>query len=427
MDKQRVAVLGLGYVGLPLIRACINAGHEVIAFDINAEVSSGLAAGVSHVDDVSDDEVADWLLRGFTPTSVLADLNDVDVFVICVPTPLSIEGEPDLSAVESATSMIAAQLVASLRPLVVLESTTYPGTTEEIVKPILESSGLIAGRDFALAFSPERIDPGNAIWSFENTPKVVGGFTNCCADRAEEFYSSLTSKVVRTKGLKEAEMAKLLENTYRHVNIALVNELAKVSHLLGIDFWDVIGAAETKPHGFQAFRPGPGVGGHCIPIDPNYLGHRVRAELGQSVRFVELAQEINASMPEYVAHRVAELFANSGRVLDGATVLLLGVTYKPDIADVRESPAVGVARALRRLGASVIYHDEHVDQWQVDGLDVPRTRDLGTSEQVECTVLLQTHGEYLAAIDEIKSNLMLDTQGRIGRLDSSHASAWSTL
>jgi len=424
---QRVAVLGLGYVGLPLVRACVSNGHEVIGFDVSARVTDNLARGISHVDDVSDSEVKDWLTQGFLPTADVSMLSEIDVFVICVPTPLSSDGTPDLSAVESAARLIAGQLHSGRRPLVVLESTTYPGTTEEIVKPILESGGLLAAQDFSLAFSPERIDPGNTTWTFENTPKLVGGYTSQCADRAEEFYSSLTTKVVRTKGLKEAEMAKLLENTYRHVNIALVNELAKVSHLLGIDFWDVIAAAETKPHGFQAFRPGPGVGGHCIPIDPNYLGHRVRAELGQSLRFVELAQEINASMPEYVAHRVVELFTKAGSSVSGSKVLLLGITYKPDIADVRESPAFGVARSLRELGAHVSYHDEHIAQWDVDGEPVARIASLAQSREFDCTVLLQSHAQYLESLDQISSALMLDTQGRVARIAGAHIPAWSTL
>lgn len=301
---KRVAVFGLGYVGLPLIRACINAGHAVIGFDINPNVVANLKAGRSHIDDVDDDEIQRWLAIGFLPTTHQSDLTQIDVFIICVPTPLSKSGGPDLTAVEAATNTIEAHLDDKRRPLVVLESTTYPGTTEEIVKPILEKNGRTAGRDFALAFSPERIDPGNKTFTFENTPKVVGGFTHQCAVAATEFYQELVVQVVPVKGLKEAEMTKLLENTYRHVNIALVNELAKLSHLMGIDIWDVIQAAETKPYGFQAFRPGPGVGGHCIPIDPNYLSHRVRTELGQSFRFVELAQEINASMPHYVVQRV---------------------------------------------------------------------------------------------------------------------------
>ena len=363
MTSQRVAVLGLGYVGIPLVGACIKAGHEVVGFDSDERVVASLNSGLSHIDDVPASEIARWLGHGFVATANASELVDIDVFIICVPTPLSEDGSPDLTAVERASGTVAAQLEGARKPLVVLESTTYPGTTEEIVKPILESNGLRATDDFCLAFSPERIDPGNQTWDFQNTPKVVGGLTQSCGDRAVAFYSTVTTKVVRTKGLKEAEMAKLLENTYRHVNIALVNELAKVSNLLGIDFWDVIAAAETKPYGFQAFRPGPGVGGHCIPIDPNYLDHRVRTELGQTLRFVELAQDINSSMPAYVVQRVVHLLAQHEMQIESAVVLLLGVTYKPNVADLRETPATAVVRELRRLGATVQFHDPLVTDW----------------------------------------------------------------
>ena len=428
MSDRRVAIFGLGYVGLPLIRACISAGHQVIGFDINRHVVTSLLDGRSHVDDVPDAEVVRWLEHGFLPTSRTRDLIDIDVFIICVPTPLAADDSPDLGSVEAATRAIAGRLDLARRPLVILESTTYPGTTEEILKPILEGAGGQAGVDFALAFSPERIDPGNKIWSFENTPKVVGGLTEGCADRAEEFYLTITSEVVRTKGLKEAEMAKLLENTYRHVNIALVNELAKISHLLGIDIWDVIAAAETKPYGFQAFRPGPGVGGHCIPIDPNYLGHRVRTELGQTLRFVELAQEINASMPSYVVQRVEQLLAKHEVSLDEAEVLLLGVTYKPDIADLRESPAFGVVRELRKRGAVVLFHDPYVDEWIADGVAVEKIEDLAEgTRQATCTVLLQTHGCYLEAARLIQSPLLLDTQGRLGSVINEREITWTNL
>ena len=426
--SQRVAVLGLGYVGLPLIRACLAAGHQVLGFDIDHTVVTSLSCGLSHVDDVSDDEVVTWLQGGFLPTADPAALEQVDVFIICVPTPLSVDGSPNLAAVEAAAHTIARAIDATRRPLVVLESTTYPGTTEEIVRPILESAGLIAASDFALAFSPERIDPGNKHWTFENTPKIVGGLTAQCADRAVEFYSTVTSQVVRTKGLKEAEMAKLLENTYRHVNIALVNELAKISHLLGIDFWDVIAAAETKPYGFHAFRPGPGVGGHCIPIDPNYLGHRVRTELGQSLRFVELAQEINASMPEYVVQRAQQLLAQDGLALGEAQILLLGVTYKADIADLRESPSYDVVRALRKLGAQVCFHDPFVSTWLVDDIEVPKVIDLQSGALLaDCTILLQAHAGYLDASALLGSRRLLDTQGRLAAHPSNPGIAWTTL
>src|SRR5690606_38697605 len=254
--------------------------------------------------------------------------------------------------------------------LVVLESTTYPGTTEEVVRPILEEGGLVAGRDFALAFSPERIDPGNPVYGMKNTPKVVGGLTPECTDRAAAFYGRFVDTVVPAKGTREAETAKLLENTYRHINIALVNEMARFCHELGIDLWNVIEMAKTKPFGFQAFYPGPGVGGHCIPIDPNYLSYNVRARLGYPFRFVELAQEINATMPAYVARRAQDILNEDSIAMRGSTILMLGVTYKPDIADQRESPAVPLAKQLMRMGAEVRYHDPNVATWDVNGTEL---------------------------------------------------------
>jgi len=394
---KKVAVFGLGYVGLPLIGACIKNGHTVIGFDIDHHKVANLNQGISHVDDVSDEDITTWLANGFTPTTNADDLTDIDVFIICVPTPLTKAGGPDLSAVEAATRTIEEHLTTTgtTPPLVVLESTTYPGTTEEIVKPILEKNGLVASKDFHLAFSPERIDPGNKTWTFENTPKVLGGLTPACAAAAEAFYATITQQTVRTKGLKEAEMAKLLENTYRHVNIALVNELWKLSHELGIDIWDVIDAAETKPYGFQAFRPGPGVGGHCIPIDPNYLSHRVKSELGQPFRFVELAQEINSSMPEFVIQRAQEMLNDQGKSLKGANILILGVTYKPDIADTRESPAIPLIHGLIKRGAFVSFHDPFVSEIPISGTERLRVqnyeRGLG---ECDLAVLMQSHTWY---------------------------------
>jgi nucleotide sugar dehydrogenase len=412
MAGARVAVFGLGYVGLPLIRACINAGHSVVGYDIDEQKVEGLAEGTSHVDDVHDHEVADWLTRGFTPTTDPDDLTDIDVFVICVPTPLTKAGGPDLGAVESATRTIEERLDRERIPLVVLESTTYPGTTEEVVKPILEKNGLVAGQDFLLAFSPERIDPGNKAWTFENTPKVVGGLTPACTDRAAAFYEPITGGVVRTKGLKEAEMAKLLENTYRHVNIALVNELAKISHELDIDIWDVIDAAETKPYGFQAFRPGPGVGGHCIPIDPNYLSHHVKSELGQPFRFVELAQEINASMPEFVIKRAQEILNDQGRSLKGSTILILGVSYKRDIGDLRESPAIPLIRGLLKRGAHVTFHDPFINDLVVEGIKISRDDEWDTGlDTSDLVVLVQDHGAYAHGIHKVQDSRFLDTRG----------------
>jgi UDP-N-acetyl-D-glucosamine dehydrogenase len=318
---------------------------------------------------------------------------------------------PDLTAVIAA-SCSAGRLV---RPggLVVLESTTYPGTTDEVVRPILErESGLAAGRDFHLAFSPERIDPGNRQFGTTNTPKVVGGYTPACTERAAAFYAQFVETVVRTSGTREAETAKLIENTYRHINIALVNEMARFCHELGIDLWEAIRAAATKPFGFQAFYPGPGTGGHCIPIDPNYLSHNVRTKLGYPFRFVELAQEINATMPAYVARRAQDILNGSGRAVNGASVLLLGVTYKPNVTDQRESPAVPLARRLGMLGAKVTYHDPRVRDWNVPGVDATRADDLGpAAAEADLVILLQDHAEYDVGELTATARCLLDTRG----------------
>jgi UDP-N-acetyl-D-glucosamine dehydrogenase len=383
-----LVILGLGYVGLPLARQATRAGLSVLGYDVDPDVVGGLAAGRSHVDDLSDADVAEMLAAGFRPTTDEAAIATARAAVICVPTPLSDENGPDLRAVVGATGAVARNLRSGM--LVVLESTTYPGTTDDVVRPLLEKSGLVAGVDFHLAFSPERIDPGNEHYGTYNTPKVVGGLTPACTERAAAFYGGFVQTVVRTRGTREAETAKLLENTYRHVNIALVNEMARFCHELDIDLWDVIRAAATKPFGFQAFYPGPGVGGHCIPIDPNYLSHNVRSKLGYPFRFVELAQEINATMPAYVARRAQNLLNADGLALRGASVLLLGVTYKANIADQRESPATPLAQHLAGLGAAVSYHDPYVDSWHV-----PRTDDLeGAAAAADLVILVQHHREY---------------------------------
>jgi UDP-N-acetyl-D-glucosamine dehydrogenase len=406
-----VVILGLGYVGLPLAQQAIRAGMTVLGFDVSVGVVASLNAGRSHVDDLSGADVDKMLAGGFRATTDEALIGMASTAVICVPTPLSDGDGPDLRAVTGATEAIG----RNLRPgmLVVLESTTYPGTTDEVVGPLLEKlSGLTAGADFHLAFSPERIDPGNAEFGPRNTPKVVGGYTPGCSDRAAEFYGRFVDTVVRTKGTREAETAKLLENTYRHVNIALVNEMARFCHELDIDLWDVIRAAATKPFGFQAFYPGPGVGGHCIPIDPNYLSHNVRSKLGYPFRFVELAQEINATMPDYVARRAQNLLNTDGQAVHGATVLLLGVTYKANIADQRESPATPLARQLTQLGATVTYHDPHVASWLVGGAEVPRTDDLeGAAAAADLVILVQHHREYDADHLAAVAKRFFDTRG----------------
>ncbi|MBB6118851.1 nucleotide sugar dehydrogenase [Nocardiopsis algeriensis] len=408
-----LVVIGLGYVGLPLAAEAVSAGLKVTGFDVSEHVVAGLNDGVSHIDDLSDEDVATMLDKGFSATADPLCMSTARTIVICVPTPLSSEGGPDLGAVTAAAGTISRNLTPGT--LVVLESTTYPGTTEEVVRPILEESGLVAGADFHLAFSPERIDPGNPTFGVANTPKVVGGLTEECGAAAAEFYSRFIGTVVRARGTREAEMAKLLENTYRHVNIALVNEMAVFCQELGVDLWDSIAAAATKPFGFQAFYPGPGVGGHCIPIDPNYLSYKVKT-LGYPFRFVELAQEINNRMPAYVIQRAQELLNESGLALSRSKVLLLGVTYKADIADQRESPARPVARKLLAKGAQITYHDPHVESWQVEGADVPRSEILEQAlAEADLTILLTDHSEYRPKLLERYARLLLDTRGVLRR------------
>lgn len=411
------AIIGLGYVGLPLAQEAARAGLRVVGFDLNSNVVSALNSGVSHVDDLSDEDIRQMLVASFEATSDAQRLADAKAVVICVPTPLSDDGGPDLSAVRAAATTVAGQLQRGM--LVILESTTYPGTTDEVVRPILESSGLEAGRDFYLAFSPERIDPGNPIFGAKNTPKVIGGHTLECGRRAADFYGKFVDSVVMTKGTREAETAKLLENTYRHINIALVNEMARFCHELRIDLWDVISAASTKPFGFQAFYPGPGVGGHCIPIDPNYLSHNVRARLGYPFRFVELAQEINATMPAYVAQRAQDLLNEQGAAISRSKVLLLGVTYKPNIADQRESPAVPLARHLLDKGAQVLYFDPHVSKWTAGDPRVVRVEDLQAGlAEADLAILVQNHSAF--DLEEIAKSaaLLFDTRGGAPELDS---------
>jgi UDP-N-acetyl-D-glucosamine dehydrogenase len=407
-----LVVIGLGYVGLPLAQEAVRSGLSVVGLDVSERIVAGLGSGRSHVDDLSDDDVATMIAGGFRATADPAVLDDADAVVICVPTPLGTEGGPDLSYVLTSTRTVAEHLHAGM--LVVLESTTYPGTTDEEVRPILESvSGLTAGSDFHLAFSPERIDPGNPVYGVRNTPKVVGGHTPACTDRAAAMYSRFVDTVVRASGTREAEMAKLLENTYRQVNIGLVNELARFSHELGIDLWNVIECARSKPFGFQAFYPGPGVGGHCIPIDPMYLSHQVRARLGAPSQFIEMAQAINNGMPQYVTRRAQDLLNSAGKAMKGSEVLVLGVTYKPDIADQRESPAEPLAQHLAELGARVTYFDPLVPEWHVPGVVTSRVTDLEAGlTSCDVAILVQNHSALDLDAVVAHAPLLLDTRGR---------------
>ena len=390
---SKLVVIGLGYVGLPLVVEAARAGFQVVGLDTSERVVQELNQGRSHVDDVTYTDVREILSGGFTATTDTSCIATADVVVICVPTPLDGELGPNLNAVEDAAHHIASHLQPG--QLLVLESTTYPGTTEEVLVPILETSGLVAGKDFHVAYSPERIDPGNSRFSLRNTPKVVGGITPLCTERAVDFYSHVVDEVVVSGGVKEAEMTKLLENTYRHINIALVNEMAQFCAELDVDLWDAIRCASTKPFGFSPFFPGPGVGGHCIPIDPNYLSHRVQTRLGYAFRFVELAQEINAGMPAYVVRRTQELLNDQSLPLRNSRILLLGVTYKADIGDVRESPAADIAKALVDLGARVSYVDPLVDSWAVGGTEIKKTADLNDGlRDAHVAVLLPAHSSF---------------------------------
>lgn len=362
IDKIRsgdasAAVVGLGYVGLPLALAYVDAGYRVIGYDVDGDKIASLQAGRSYIGDVADEQVAAAVARdAFAPTTDPARLGEADVVAICVPTPLTADKEPDLSFLADTAETLSARL----RPgqLVVVESTVYPGTTREVVLPILEKSGLAAGRDFWLAFSPERVDPGNKDFPLRKIPTVVGGLDAAAAELAAAFYEPVVSEVIKVSSAEAAEMSKLLENTYRAVNIALVNELKVICDKMGLDVFEVIEAAASKPYGFQKFAPGPGVGGHCIPLDPYYLAWRAR-QFGHESRFVELAGRVNDEMPEYVVSRLEGALGARGLKLAGARVLMLGVAYKANVDDLRESPALVIIDLLRKRGADVAYHDPY--------------------------------------------------------------------
>ncbi|MFF7756353.1 nucleotide sugar dehydrogenase [Streptomyces griseorubiginosus] len=387
-----LAVIGLGPYGLPLAQAAVAAGIATVGYRTGPEPGS-----------LSPAELRRMLSGGFRTAAGPAELGRVRTAVICAPTPAGPDGGLDLSQVETA----ARTLAAHLRPhtTVILESPVPPGTTEDLLRPILEEgSRLRAGRDFHLAYSPTRVDPGNRDFTPANTPKVIGGLTPACTESAAAFYSRLTDKVVRARGSREAETVQLLETNYRHVNIALVNEMAVLCHDLGVDLWDVIRCAETKPFGFQAFRPGPGVGGHAIPRD--------LSRAGRSLRMVELARQVNDQMPRYVVQRAAALLNEHGKSARAARILLLGVTYKPDLADQQATPAQEVAARLMELGASVSYHDPHVPSWSVLERPVPRADSLyEAAADADLTILLQQHRTYDLQGLSVKAQLLLDTRG----------------
>ena len=406
--KYDLAVIGLGYVGLPLAIEAANSKLKVVGYDINESLVTNLNNSTSHVEDISNNQLSNSLEKDLIFTSDSGILGESEYIVISVPTPLT-DYQPDLSFVEAATKSIAENLQKG--HVVILESTTYPGTTLEIVKPILEkSSKLIAGEDFLLGYSPERIDPGNEKWTFKNTPKIVSGINKKSLEKISEFYKLIIDEVVEVSGTREAEMVKLIENTYRQVNIAMVNELAILSNMLDIDIWEVVEAAKTKPFGFQSFRPGPGVGGHCIPIDPKYLSFKTR-QIGQPVRFVELAQEINNSMPNYVVARISELMNKKEILLKNSKILILGVAYKKDIGDTRESPALDIIESFLGKSVDISYCDPHVDELTVNNISIFREENIENLSSYDLILIHTPHSKFQEInFDEVTS-LIFDSTG----------------
>ncbi|MCX5424249.1 nucleotide sugar dehydrogenase [Streptomyces sp. NBC_00078] len=406
-----LVVMGLGHVGLPLARAAVSAGLTTAGYDVSGTVVSALTAGRSHVGGVRDAEVTAMLDAGFRATADPAVLDDAQTVVICVPTGLTPEGLPDLSAVRDASGVVAARLRTGM--LVVLESTSYPGTTEDVVRPLLErGSGLRVGEDFHLAYSPQRIDPGNEVWGVRNTPKIVSGCTALCVKYATAFYGRFVDHLVLARGTREAEMAKLLENTYRYVNIALADEVALFCHQAGIDVWDVLHCAASKPFGFAPFSPGPGVGGHCIPVDPRYLAARAESQ-GFPFRMLAAAHEVLTDMPRHVVDRALSLLTETRGRPEGARALLLGVTYKADVADVRESPARPVAAGLLATGVDVFYHDPYAADFSVDDRSLPRATDLREAlRDADVAILLQDHACYAREAWGRARCAVLDTRGK---------------
>ena len=360
-----IGVVGLGYVGLPLALEFAKAGFHVIGYDVSERLVDSLMAGESHIQDVSSAELAGLVESGmFEATADESRLREMNAVSIAVPTPLAKTRDPDMTYVIAAADAIARNCHPGL--LIVLESTTYPGTTRELMQPKLEAAGLTVGKDVFLAFSPERVDPGNPIWNTKNTPKVVGGITPACTELASALYASCLESIVPVSSTETAELVKLLENTFRSVNIGLVNEMQIVCDKLGVNVWEVIDAAATKPFGFMKFTPGPGIGGHCIPLDPHYLAWKMRT-LNYKTRFIDLASEINSEMPALVVQRVAQALNDQRKSVNGSDVLVLGVAYKKDIDDMRESPALDVIRLLEEKGATVRYHDPHVESFRENG------------------------------------------------------------
>jgi UDP-N-acetyl-D-glucosamine dehydrogenase len=420
-DRSAVtAVIGLGYVGLPLAMEFCDAGFTVIGYDITQSLCDQLMSGVSHILDVPSAQLAAHVKSGkFLATADEAAVARADTVSIAVPTPLAKTRDPDMSYVIAAAEAVARRTRKGM--LIVLESTTYPGTTRDVMQPRLEGLGLVIGVDVFLAFSPERVDPGNPTWHTKNTPKVLGGITPACTEAAAALYATCIDKIVKVSSPEAAELTKLLENTFRSVNIGLVNEMAIICDRLGVDVWEVIDAAATKPFGFMKFTPGPGIGGHCIPLDPHYLAWKMRT-LNYKTRFIDLASEINSAMPDLVANKVSLALNDESKAVRGSKVLVLGVAYKRDIDDMRESPALDVIRLLEEHGANVSYHDPHVARYSEEGherVGVALTDDV--LAKADAVVIITDHSsiDYQRLVD--KASLVVDTRNALSKTKKSRA------
>jgi UDP-N-acetyl-D-glucosamine dehydrogenase len=412
-------VVGLGYVGLPLVIEMAKAGQTVIGMEINQEKVDAVNAGESYIPDVPGDELAALVASGLIrATTDFSSASECDVVAICVPSPLDDMKAPNVSYMVAATESIAPHIKPDT--LVTLESTTYPGTTEEIVQPILERTGMVAGTDFYLAFSPERVDPGNAVFTTHNTPKIVGGVTPLCTEIATQFYATFLETVVPVSSTRTAEMTKLLENIFRCVNIALVNEMLVLSERMGVDIWEVVDAAKTKPFGFMPFYPGPGLGGHCIPIDPFYLSWKAR-EFDFHTEFIELAGKVNEGMPYYVVERLMSALNVQTKALSGSRVLVLGVAYKSDIDDLRESPALKVIRLLRSKGTETVYHDPYVGSLDIDGESVPSV-ELTADEctRADAILIITGHSNIDYELVVSSGSLVFDTRNVLKGMTASN-------
>jgi UDP-N-acetyl-D-glucosamine dehydrogenase len=417
-ESTTIGVVGLGYVGLPLSLSMIEAGYDVVGVDVDEERIAQLDGGSSYVTEVTDERVADALGRGFTPTTDYDALSEVEGVSVCVPTPLRKTGSPDMSYVSAAVEELATVIQPNCT--IVVESTVYPGATTEVVVPVFEDQGFEVGDDVFLAFSPERIDPGNEEYGPREIPKVLGGVTDACGDHAEALYSPVFHNIVRVASATEAELVKLLENTFRAVNIGLINELAQIAYELEADIWSTIDAASTKPFGFMPFYPGPGLGGHCIPVDPTFLSWKANQQ-DIETRFIDLADRVNREMPRHVVRRITDLVNDEGVPLPNARVLVLGVAYKPGVSDTRESPAHDVMQLLEERQADVAYHDPYVPVFRTDGLEYESVS-LTRSElrSCDCVVVLTDHAEIDVSTVVEEAPLVFDTRNATSEFDDAH-------